>query len=165
MTAEQFYQETSCKAGDWYENNGMEGFSGDLYHGLVFGRYNNLALSQDFPALSVGPNNQSAVADEFAVFYKNMTMPETFRGRDMTCYWAYKLPQGFSCGKGAPPDPTCEGAGRSDTFTPVPCSQIEVKVLDSEAGKCPRREEGDPPSISRPSQPDCWAIVNAIVRP
>jgi len=160
MTAEQFYQEAPCKAGDYYEKKGMEGFNGDLYHGRIFGRYNNLDLSQDIFGLSVGSNHESAVADEFVVFYKNMTMPETFRGKDMTCNWFYKLPQGFSCGKGAPPDPTC-GKGSFDTFTPVPCSQIEVKVLDSQE-RCPRREyEERYNSISRPSQPDCWAIINS----
>jgi len=165
MTAEEFYQEAPCKAGDFYEASGMEGWSGDLYIGYVFGRYNNLALSQRFPAVSVGPNNESALADEFVVFYKNLTLPDTLwdsrerKTRDLTCSWYHKIPQGFSCGKGAPPDPTC-GKG-FDTFRPVPCSQIEVKVLNSEAGYCPRREENERyDSISRPSQPHCWASVN-----
>ena len=87
-------------------------------------------------------------------------MPAIYKGEDITCNWAYKLPQGFSCGKGAPPDPTCGDGYVYDTITPVPCSQIEVKVLGSEAGICPRREGGDPPSIINPSQPDCWAVVN-----
>jgi len=156
-TAEQFYQEAPCKAGDFYEKLEMKGWSGDLYIGYVFGRYNNLTLSRRFPALSVGPNNESALADEFAVFYKNLTLPQTHKGQDITCDWFYKLPQGFSCGKGAPPDPTC-GDG-FDTFTPVPCSEIEVKVLGSEAGPCPRRK-GRNDSISKPSQPHCWASIN-----
>ena len=152
MTPEQFYQEAPCKAGDFYKKTGMTGFSGDLYIGYVFGRYNHLALNQRIP-LSVGSKNESALADEFVVFYKNMTLPET-------CKWFSKLPQGFSCGKVAPPDRTC-GRSTFDTFRPVPCSEIEVKVLDSKAGTCPRREDKDKyNSISRPSQPDCWASVN-----
>ena len=152
-TAEQFYQEAPCKAGDFYEKKELKGWIGDMYIGYVFGRYNNLTLSRRFPALSVGPNNESALADEFAVFYKNLTLPQTQKGKDMTCKWWYKLPQGFSCGKGAAPDQTC--GGFFDTFTPVPCSQIEVKVLGSEAEVCPPGNGG----ISRPSQPHCWASI------
>ena len=151
-TAEQFYQEAPCKAGDFYGKHGKRGFSGDLYIGYVFGRFNNLTLRREFPKLSLGPKNESAMADEFVVLYKNMTMPRTNRGRDISCSWWFKLPQGFSCGKASAPEKTCDYL---DTFTPVPCSQIEVKVLGSEAGKCPRRKGRG--SITRPSQPHCWA--------
>ena len=150
-SAEQFYHEAPCKAGA----------RGDLYIGYIFGRYNNLdlpkRLQRNWRNWSLGPNKESAWADEFVVFYKNMTQPHTSDKRK-TCKWFYKLPQGFSCGKASPPDRSC---GDWDTFRPVPCSQIEVKVLDSKARKCPRRKEKDKYySISRPSQQDCWAGIN-----
>jgi len=166
MTAEQFYQEAPCKAGDTFEKNGMKGFNGDLYTGYVFGKYNNqtsLILDNLFVP-SWGPNNETARADEFMVFYKNMTMPERveqWRNADITHHWWYKLPQGFSCGKGAPADPTYDFNGYAmDTFTPVPCSEIEVKVLGSGAESCPPRDKKDKyNNIMRPSQPHCWASV------
>ena len=37
--------------------------------------------------------NESALADEFAVFYKNLTVPQTHKGQDITCEWLYKLPK------------------------------------------------------------------------
>ena len=152
-TAEQFYQEAPCKAGNFDQKWG-----GDLYIGYIFGRYNNLDLDiRLHPSFSKGPNEESAKADEFVVFFKNMTLPDIGDNRK-TCSLMYKLPQGFSCGKGAPPDLKCSDS--RDTFIPVPCSQIEVKVLDSKARKCPRRKGKDLyKSIYRPSQPNCWAEV------
>ena len=161
MTAEQFYQEVLCKARDFYDKNGMKGWSGDLFIGWIFGKYD-----PDITDISPGPNNETAWADEFVVFYNNLTPPETYDGNDLNCTWFYNLPQGFSCGKGAPPDPTC-GEGLSnftfDTITPIPCSELEVKVLGSEAGECPHRKLEDKyNTILYPSQPDCWARVNII---
>ena len=151
-TAEEFYQEAPCKAGDFDEKWG-----GDLYIGYIFGRYNNLDLDiRLHPSFNIGPNHESAKSDEFVVFFKNMTLPNIGDKRK-ACSWLYKLPQGFSCGKGAPPDRTCSNS-RRDTFRAVPCSEIEVKVLDSEAGQCPRRKNNYK-SIYRPSQPNCWAEV------
>ena len=157
MTPEQFYQKVPCKARDFYDKNGMKGWSGDLFIGWIFGKYD-----PDITDISPGPNNETTWADEFVVFYNNLTPPETYDGNDLNCTWFYKLPQGFSCGKGAPPDPTCEGlhGPGTDTFTPVPCSEIELKVLDHEA-RCPLRDDRDDnASIRRPSQPDCWASIN-----
>jgi len=160
MTAEEFYQEARCKAGDTFEKRGMKGFNGDLYMGYVLGKYNNQTnLFRPFRP-SLGPNNETARADEFMVFYKNMTMPERVDrwNADITCQWFYKLPQGFSCGKGAPADPACDVG--LDMFTTVPCSEIKVKVLGSGAENCPQRDEKDKyNTIWGPSKPDCWANV------
>jgi len=156
MTAEQFYQEVPCK--NSIETSRRSGMSGDVYVGQVSGKYNNQKNKARNP--SRGPNNETARADEFMVFFKNLTIPETVDGQNITCHWIYKLPQGFSCGKGAPADPACDdGLGR-DIFTPVPCSEIEVKVLGSGAENCPLRDEKDKyNTIWGPSKPDCWASV------
>ena len=162
-TTEQFYQKV-CKAEDFYEKHGMGNeWKGDIYIGYIVGQYDNFKVDiRDKLPFSNGPNYESAMADVYNVFYKNITLPTTItkRGReiDNTCKWWYKLPQGFSCGKAAPPDPACEGF--FDTFVPVPCSEMEVKLLAGAAPTCPRREAEDPPSIINPSRPDCWAAVN-----
>ena len=163
MTAEQFSQSTN--SGDLYEQQGLEeGFSGDLYVGYIFGRYDNLTSRRMYresnDIISLGPNNERAMADEYVVLYNNMTVPQTYNGQDMSCAWFSKLPQGFSCGKGAPPDEGCKFFPPADIFTPVPCSEIVVKVLDSQAEHCPQREANARyDTIYRPSQPDCWATV------
>ena len=49
-----------------------------------------------------------AMADMYAVFYKNDTesIYEKLGILD-NCNWFVKIPQGFSCGRGARPDPSC----------------------------------------------------------
>ena len=49
-----------------------------------------------------------AIADMYAVFYKNDT-ESIFEKLGIldSCHWLSKIPQGFSCGRGARPDPSC----------------------------------------------------------
>ena len=49
-----------------------------------------------------------AMADMYAVFYKNDTESIYEKlGIFDYCHWLSKIPQGFSCGRGARPDPSC----------------------------------------------------------
>ena len=49
-----------------------------------------------------------AMADMYAVFYKNDTESIYEKlGILNNCHWLSKIPQGFSCGRGARPDPSC----------------------------------------------------------
>ena len=49
-----------------------------------------------------------AMADMYAVFYKNDTESIYEKlGKVDNCHWLSKIPQGFSCGRGAKPDPSC----------------------------------------------------------
>ena len=51
-----------------------------------------------------------AMADMYAVFYKNDTESIYEKlGIFDNCHWLSKIPQGFSCGRGARPDPSCGG--------------------------------------------------------
>ena len=49
-----------------------------------------------------------AIADMYAVFYKNDT-ESIFEKLGIldSCHWLSKIPQGFSCGRGARTDPSC----------------------------------------------------------
>ena len=49
-----------------------------------------------------------AMADMYAVFYKNDTESIYEKlGKVDNCHWLSKIPQGFSCGRGARTDPSC----------------------------------------------------------
>jgi len=87
-----------------------------------------------------GPNGEETYSDVYAVFYRSGSMDvlinamKESKGVDLSCEWWAQLPQGFSCGRGAPKDPNC-GAGRFERFVPTDCSSIIVKVADK---KCPK---------------------------
>ena len=92
-------------------------FGVDIPGGTTKGRW--------FP-YSVGPNGEKAVADRFAVFYKNGT--HDF-GRP-SCAWYNQLPQGFSCGKGSTPISECNRGW--ERFESVPCNELVLKVAKDE---------------------------------
>ena len=49
-----------------------------------------------------------AMADMYVVFYKNDTESIFEKlGKLPNCHWFNKIPQGFSCGRGTRPDPSC----------------------------------------------------------
>ena len=96
----------------------------DFPGGSIKGRF--------FP-YSVGPNGEKAVADRFAIFYKNGTYD--FDGKP-ACAWYNQLPQGFSCGIGSPPIEECNGG--FERFVPVSCDELVLKVAKDE--RCPREQ-------------------------
>ena len=97
-------------------------------------------IGTDFPGgstqgpWSVGPNDEKAWADRFAVFYKNGTKDFGFP----SCSWVNQLPQGFSCGKASAPIQECHRRRNKyhEGFVPVPCDEIVLKVANKES--CPR---------------------------
>ena len=49
-----------------------------------------------------------AMADMYVVFYKNDTESIFEKlGKLPNCHWFNKIPQGFSCGRGTRPNPSC----------------------------------------------------------
>ena len=121
-------------------------------------------IGTDFPGgstqgpWSVGPNDEKAWADRFAVFYKNGT--KDF-GRS-ECAWYNQLPQGFSCGKGSIPIQECNGG--FERFVPVPCNEIVLKVVNKE--HCPRDQihygprDGGEYNLDDFDGEDCFAGTN-----
>jgi len=88
--------------------------------------------------ISKGPNNETAFADVYAVFYKRGSVDEFSFGSKTIykeCDWYSQLPQGFSCGRGTSADRSCS---RFERFEPVSCSEIVVKVASR---KCERYEK------------------------
>jgi len=86
-----------------------------------------------------GPNGEQAYSDMYAVFYRSGSMDMVInalkesKGVDLSCSWWAQLPQGFSCGRGAPEDPNCRS--RFDRYVPTDCSNIIVKVADKKCQK------------------------------
>eukprot|EP00092_Neocalanus_flemingeri_P006462 GFUD01006966.1.p1 GENE.GFUD01006966.1~~GFUD01006966.1.p1 ORF type:complete len:488 (+),score=117.33 GFUD01006966.1:135-1598(+) len=130
--------------------------------GQIFGVYNNDNPSPvngndgSLGIRSKGPRNETALADMYAVFYKQGTLDEfaiNNHGRKkkvfQACKWYSKLPEGFSCGRGAPVDESC---GSFERFIPIKCSEIVVKV----AQRFCKREEIN---LEDP-KPDCHLYVN-----
>jgi len=123
-----------------------------LAFGQIFGIYNEDEPSKSsvigndvsMQLLSKGPYNETARADIYAVFYKQGTL-DTWPA----CTWFSKLPQGFSCGRGAPADRSCN---RFERFTPIECNKIVLKVASR---FCSRDEQ----NLDDPS-PDCHLRVN-----
>ena len=74
----------------------------------------------------VGPNDEKAWADRFAVFYKN----GTYNFGRPSCAWYNQLPQGFSCSKGSTPISECNR--RWERFESVPCNELVLKVAKDE---------------------------------
>lgn len=109
--------------------------------GFIYGQYNedyeiNFGGDNGF-IKDKGPNGEEAYSDMYAVFYRSgpidaMTekLKQSTKG-DLSCSWWAQIPQGFSCGRGAPPDPNCER--RFERYVPTDCSNIIVKVA---AKKC-----------------------------
>ena len=104
--------------------------------GIVYGRYaDETQCSHDLSkrqstseqAIYTGPNEEKALADRYAVFYRNgtftFTYPERKRDRE-GCDWFSQFPQGFSCGLAVTPTNHC----RYDQFVPRPCSEVILKV-------------------------------------
>ena len=122
-------------------------FGVDIPGGTTKGRW--------FP-YSVGPNGEKAVADRFAVFYKNGTYDF---GR-ASCAWYNQLPQGFSCGIGSVPIRECNRG--FERFESVPCNELVLKVAKDES--CPRDQiKYSPPeeyNLDDFDGEDCFAGVN-----
>merc|ERR1719186_911537 len=115
-----------------------------LAMGLIHGGYStdDLDLYGGLNDISKGPNNETAFADVYAVFYKRGSVDEfSFDTKYDTktafkeCEWYSQLPQGFSCGRGASADLPCS---RWERYVPVSCSAIVVKVASR---KCERNEK------------------------
>ena len=120
--------------------------------GYIFGVYNNDQPSSSSPIVndgfvSKGPNNETALADRYAVFYKQGTLDALDALDPRT--WFSKVPQGFSCGVGAPAD---ESSGIFERYISVNCSTIEIRV----ASRFCSRDEKD---LEEP-RPDCYTTVN-----
>jgi len=120
-----------------------------------------------------------AIADMYAVFYKNDT-ESIFEKLGIldSCHWLSKIPQGFSCGRGARPDPSC-GRGYFERFEIVDCSEIILKVASQpcedsnwygfKGFECQdgqycdqeywaRRKDGRIPDLG--NKPDCHVSIN-----
>ncbi len=102
-----------------------------------------------------------------AVFFKSGSAIDLL---SQPCQWFNRLPSGFSCARGAPPDPDCLDEDGDpypfDRFVPVPCSELVVKVA---TGVCQRyQEEEEDGGWRRPAEllpdlgnrPDCHTYVN-----
>eukprot|EP00091_Calanus_sinicus_P011024 TRINITY_DN2514_c0_g1_i4.p1 TRINITY_DN2514_c0_g1~~TRINITY_DN2514_c0_g1_i4.p1 ORF type:complete len:198 (-),score=37.20 TRINITY_DN2514_c0_g1_i4:86-679(-) len=123
-----------------------------LAMGQIFGVYNNdqpnttsvLGADSSLQLSSKGPYNETARADIYAVFYKQGTLDYFDASK-----WFSKLPQGFSCGRGAPKD---ESSRPFERFIPIECNKIVVKV----ASRFCNRDENN---LEDP-RPDCHLHVN-----
>ena len=113
--------------------------------GHVLGIYGN---TPDTELFSKGPNGEQAMADRYAVFYKN----GTFDFGLPSCSWVNELPQGFSCGKGSAPIKECDRI--FERYVPVSCDKMVLKVA-KEWCKYPR-----PYSLEARENPDCFAFTN-----
>ena len=115
--------------------------------GFVLGIYEG---SSDKDIFSKGPNGEKAMADRYAVFYKN----GTFDFGRPACAWYNQLPQGFSCGKGSRPISECNRI--FERYLPVPCNEIVMKVVKE---RCDL-SWGDEYSLEDRENPDCFAFTN-----
>ena len=118
--------------------------------GYVMGHYDNdypcgFGNDQSFDP-PPGPNGEVAVAERYAVFYRNGVWPGT--GPDEECSfvdWTSKFPQGFSCGLAVTQPNGCY----FDQFVPIDCSEVILKVAS------PRRCNDD-----EDFEDDCFDFPN-----
>ena len=97
--------------------------------GYVIGRYanENQCPSLYGNDLETGPNEEMAISERYAVFYRNGTFTFTYPREDRDeagCDWFSQIPQGFSCGLGVTTTNHCV----FDQFVPTPCSEVILKV-------------------------------------
>ena len=115
--------------------------------GFVLGVYEG---SSEKDLFHKGPNGEQAMADRYAVFYKN----GTFDFGLPACAWFNELPQGFSCGKGSRPVSECSRI--FEQYVPVPCNEIVMKVAKEYCNV----SWGDRYSLEDRENPDCFAFTN-----
>jgi len=170
MTEEHFLSNitTSPQILQRYKNLGLsnatieqiENFS--LAMGFIYGTGRNL---RDIWINSGDAGEVNTWADMYAVFFKHgsvdeFTIPAREGGRAKTlfqdCHWYQQLPQGFSCGRGAPKDPSC-GRGYFERFEQVSCSEVEVKVASSHCEHT--RGEERVKDVLNPN-PSCFMGIN-----
>ena len=116
---------------------------------------------------ATGPNVERATADMFAVFFRSGEHKVSSLPKVEDCNWFDKLPQGFSCGRGAPADPNC-GKSFFDIFVPVSCDELVLKiaskrcekhvtVCDDEGKFCKKTSRK---LADLGNRPDCLSYVN-----
>jgi len=88
-----------------------------------------------------GPSGEMAASENYMAFYVNKTVPVEF--------WIDSFPQGFSCGKAAPPP----SGSRFDIFLPVDCSEVAVKVAEMKG--CRRSQDSEAQNTD-----DCFDFPN-----
>jgi len=114
--------------------------------GFIFGVYNESRNNIREVFNQKGPNGEQAHSDMYAVFYRSgpidvfINAASQSKGEDLSCTWFAQLPQGFSCGRGAPKDPAC--GNFFERYIPTDCSKIIVKVSDKECQKYHKNDNG-----------------------
>ena len=100
-----------------------------------------------------GPNGEIALADVYAVLYKNTnnTIFKDFGKPD--CSWLNQVPIGFSCVKGSEKLRECDG--NHERYVQVPCDEIVLKIaIDT----CTKRSSGL--DLASRNLPICISDVN-----
>ena len=156
---------TSPKIKEWWQRfpekaqQQMESMTfamGEIY-GVYGDRRNHEIRAGSEPGAvrdSRGPQDERAMADTYAVFYKRGTIDGFTIGRKTiytACKWYSQLPQGFSCGRGVPADTSCDG-DRWERYETVPCDQVVVKLAKR------RCERGEKDLLN--GNPGCFSGVN-----
>ena len=106
-----------------------------LAMGIISGHYDgvvqeNIYDRNFYQNLIQGPNNEMALADIYAIFYKyDIGRTEFWKKYDFPdCYWVNQIPDGFSCAK-ATNFEECNRRGRNlNGFVQIPCNQMVLKV-------------------------------------
>ena len=111
-----------------------------LAMGIISGHYDgvvqeNIYDRNFYQNLIQGPNNEMALADIYAIFYKyDIGRTEFWKKYDFPdCNWVNQIPEGFSCAKATNVDfENCNRRGRKrDGFVQIPCNQMVLKVTQN----------------------------------
>ena len=110
-----------------------------------------------------GKYGEQAISDVYKVFYRNgpendFKWKKGGKDRNGLTGWDLLFPQGFSCGRGAPRD--IRSGGFFESFVPVDCSEIILKVASKRCERNEKFDQGLENEMLYVNRPDCMAGIN-----